>query len=130
MPANTRTLPYLRDSEVQEDIRASSRPSKKGTLPAASVRKLLRESVLPRISMHATSAKNMVAQLLGHPLWIQGQIRCEVTNIVISTPLSLAEQVRDLPPDVLIPVPLAQDNRTISMFYLDRDVDTPAEDST
>jgi hypothetical protein len=99
-------------------------------LPAASVRKLLRESALPRISMHATSARDMVAELLGHPLRIQGQIRCEVTNIVISTPLSLAEQVRDLPPDVLVPVPLAQDNRTICIFYLDLDVDTLVEDST
>lgn len=95
-------------------------------LPAGKVAKLLSTSLLPRIAMTGTSFVDPVIELLGHSMQIQGQIRCEVTDMVIPNPRFLASQIRDVPPATLIVVTLAQDDRTKSMFYLDRSTE-PAQ---
>jgi hypothetical protein len=97
-------------------------------LPTATVKRLLMESALPRISLSGTSPINPLIQLLGHEFSIQGQVRCEVTNMVVPNPRALAIQVRQLSPQTVIAVPLVQDDRTITMFYLDRDESPSALD--
>jgi hypothetical protein len=90
-------------------------------MPAAKVSKLLADSVLPRISMSGTSGRDPIVEFLGYKMSIQGQVRCEIANMVIPNPRILAEQIRNVGAETLVAVPLAQDDRTLSMFYLDRD---------
>jgi hypothetical protein len=99
-------------------------PGYSANMPVRTVAKLLKDSVFPRISMSGTSAKDPVIQLLGHEVPIQGQVRCEVTDMIVPNPRGLVQQIRNLSPGTLVVVPLAQDDRTLSMFYLDREVDS------
>jgi hypothetical protein len=90
-------------------------------LPAGTVAQLLRKSVLPRLSMNGTSVQDPVIQLLGQDVPIQGQLRFEVTNLVIPNPRPLAAQIKDLSPLAPVQVALVQDGRTLTMCYLDRE---------
>jgi hypothetical protein len=89
-------------------------------IPAGKVSKLLADSVIPRISMTGNSEKDQEVELFGHKFSIPGQARCEVTNMLVPNPRALAEQVRNVTPGTPVIVPLAQDDLTLSMFYLDR----------
>jgi len=90
-------------------------------MPAGTVKELLRNSVLPRVSMNATSSQDPVIPLLGHEISIQGQLRFDITDLVIPNPRSLAADIRDLSPLFPVPVTLVQDDRTVVMCYLDRE---------
>jgi hypothetical protein len=96
-------------------------------IPAAKISKLLADAVIPRISMTGKTLIDQEVELFGHKFSIPGQARCEVTNMLIPNPRALAEQVRNLSPETPVLVPLAQDDRTLSMFYLDRDADATAD---
>jgi hypothetical protein len=92
------------------------------TLPAGMVKELLRKFALPRLTMNGISSQDPVIQLLGHDFPIQGQVRMEIANMVIPNPRTLSADIRDLDPLTVIPVPLVQDDRTLTMFYLDREI--------
>jgi hypothetical protein len=90
---------------------------------AGEVSRLLAESMLPRISMTALTYKDPVVELLGSKFSIRGEIRCEVTDMVIPNARILAKEIRDMPAGTSVLVPLAQDDRTRTMFYLDSEFD-------
>jgi hypothetical protein len=96
-------------------------PGYEVNLPVGTVRELLRKFTLPRLTMNAISNQNPVIQLLGHEYPIRGQVRTEVTNMIIPNPRTLRAGIRHLDPLTVVPVPLAQDDRTLTMFYLARD---------
>jgi hypothetical protein len=91
------------------------------SVPAGRVSQLLADSVIPRITMSGSSEGNAEAELFGHKFPVHGQLRCTVTNLLIPNPRALAEQVRAMPPDTPVAITLAQDDRTLSMFYLDQE---------
>jgi hypothetical protein len=90
-------------------------------MPAGAVRKLLRNYALPRVSMNAASSQDPVIQLVGHEFSIPGKLRSEITNMIIPNPRIISREIQDINPLTLVPVPFVQDDRTLSMFYLERD---------
>jgi len=90
-------------------------------LPAETGAKLLQGAALPRVSMTGRSDKDPLIQLLRQDIQLQGQVRCEVTNMLVANPRTLRKLVNDLNPGTPVPVPLAQDARTVCMFYLDHE---------
>lgn len=89
-------------------------------LPTETVAKLLRDAALPRVSMTGRSDKDPIIQLLKQDIQLQGQMRCEITDMLVANPRTLRKHVKDLSPRTIVPVPLSQDARTVCMFYLDR----------
>jgi hypothetical protein len=94
-------------------------------IPAGRVSQLLADSVIPRISMTGTSENNPEVELFGNKFRIEGQLRCVVTDMLVPNPRALAKHVCDAPPDTPVAVTLAQDDRTLSFFYLDQDLEVP-----
>jgi hypothetical protein len=90
-------------------------------LPGSTVVQLLSKSVLPRLSMNGASVQDPVIQLVGQDVPIQGQLRFEVTNLVIPNPRTLAAQVKNHSPLTPVMVPLISDDLTLAMCYLDRE---------
>jgi len=97
-------------------------------LPALRLAKLLSESTLPRVSMTGESGDNPVISLMGGTVTIPGKIRCEVTDMVVMNPRQLRAELEAASPLTVLPVPLGQDDRTRSMFYLVREPEVDEAD--
>jgi hypothetical protein len=99
-------------------------PSLSVNVSASRVAALLAESVLPRISMSATSGSAPTpVRLLGNEILLPGELRCNVDDILVTNPRTLASQVGKVAPWTPLAVRIEQDNRTKTTFYLYRETE-------
>jgi hypothetical protein len=88
-------------------------------LLAMQVARLLSDATLPRISMTGESIDRPSIELMGGAVVLPGKVRCQVTDMLMMNPRLLRAAAAASDPLSIMTVPLGQDDRTRSMFYLE-----------